>query len=758
MSERGAVGEAVPVALARAPVVAAKLRRPSRRAGELRRDRLVRGLCAAAVPVVAVRAPAGYGKTTTVRQWVEEDTRPAAWLSLDGADNDPVRFVRHVVRAIDGVVPVPEVEGRLAVEPPHLVAVLPALATALADQAPLVLVLDDVHVLEADPVVELLARLPEALPPGSTLGLVGRDLPPVGLARHVVLDAAVVLRRNDLAFSAPESCAVIAGSLPQVGHDQAVRLHDRTEGWPAGLHLSLLAAKAGPDPVAILTDLPRRAEDLGAYVHEELLRRLDPELRDFLVRTSVVDRLSPALCDAVLEREDSGRVLRALAGSENLFVVTHDDDPDALRYHHLFADLLLAELRAESPALEGVLRRRAAVWLDAHGDPDAAVTQALAAGDHALAATIAYRHGHEMMQRGSIGTIERWLAGFATDELQRNPLLQLLHGWVDVGQGRPDDLRRRLELVAEASWDGPLPDGTASLAVARASLAMLWSGGGVKQTASDARVVREAGPGGSPWWGTACMLEATARALADREADAVALLEEAEFAARGNAVTHALCLAHLAWARFTAGDDEAAVEIERRAHEELEAHHLEDYNLGTNVHAVHAFVLARQGRRAEYEAAADHTLALLASLAGGVPRAQCQVRLVLADAALALGDPTRAGDLVRVAETFLAAEPDAVVLWDWVDRLRDQLAARARRERLVSGYGLTPAELRVLARLPTHETFPEIGRALYLSRNTVKTHAVAIYRKLGVSGRSAAVARARALGLLDDRPAGVDGP
>lgn len=303
--------------------------------------------------------------------------------------------------------------------------------------------------------------------------------------------------------------------------------------------------------------------------------------------------------------------------------------------------------------------------------------------------------------------------------------------------------------MAEATWDGPLPDGTPSLAVARASLATLWSGGGVKQTASDARVVREAGPGGSPWWGTACMMEATTLALADRQLDAVALLEEAEFAARGNAVSHAVCLAHLAWARFVAGDDEAALTTARRAWDELLAHHLEDYNLATNVHAVHTYVLARQGRRVEFEAAADRTLALLTSLHGAVPRAQCQIRLVLAEGALVLGDDARATDLVAAAEPFLEAEPDAVVLWEWVDRLRDRLADQGRRARVVHRYRLTDAELRVLGQLPTHRSLEEIGHELYISRNTVKTHSVSIYRKLGVSGRSAAVEKSRDLGLLD---------
>lgn len=615
--------------------------------------------------------------------------------------------------------------------------------------------LDDVQVVEDGTVADLVVWLGASLPVGSTLALVGRSLPSVRLAHHLAGDDAVVLRRDDLAFDDREHRAVVDAALVTLDDGQVDALHERTEGWPAGLQLSLLAARAAPDPAAVLADLPHRAEDLGGYVHEELLHRLAPDLRAFLVQTAVLDRLSPALCDAVLDRRGSGAVLRSLAESENLFVVAHDDDPESLRYHRLFADLLLADLRADHPELEPVLRRRAAAWLDAHGDPDAAVTQALAAGDPALAATIAYRHAHAEMQAGSLGTIDRWRRGFSPDVVRRDPLLLLLNGWADLGLGRVDDVRRWLALAAEAHVDGPLPDGTPSLAVARASLAMIYSGDGVKQTRRDARLVREAGPAASPWWGTACMFEAHAAALSDRDADGVALYEDAEFAARGHAATHAVCLSHLAWHRFQTGDEAGGFEAASAASAELRAHHLERYNLTVHVHATAAYAAARQGRRGDYDAAAERTLELVASLAGAVPRSQCQIRLVLAEGALLLGAVGQARELVAAAEPFLAAEPDAVVLWDWVDRLRERLAERRRREGAASRYQLTEAERRVLALLPTHHPLGEIGRELYISRNTVKTHAVSIYRKLGVSSRSAAVDRARALGLLDDDDPGV---
>lgn len=252
----------------RSPVVEAKLRPPRLRAGELHRDHLVAALCAATVPVVAVHAPAGYGKTTTVRQWIEADPRLSAWLSLDGADNDPVRFLRHVVRAVDGIVPVPRAESLLLVEPPQASDVLAAFATALVGQPPLILVLDDVQVVEDGTVADLVVWLGASLPVGSTLALVGRSLPSVRLAHHLAGDDAVVLRRDDLAFDDREHRAVVDAAPVTLDDGQVDALHERTEGWPAGLQLSLLAARAAPDPAAVLADLPHRAEDLGGYVHE----------------------------------------------------------------------------------------------------------------------------------------------------------------------------------------------------------------------------------------------------------------------------------------------------------------------------------------------------------------------------------------------------------------------------------------------------------------------------------------------------------
>ncbi len=226
-------------------MVAAKLHPPRLRDDELPREVLVEALRAAQVPVIAVRAGAGYGKTTTVRQWIEVDERASAWLTVDDADNDVVSLLRHLVRALDGIEPLPEVEAVLASDRPRISeVVLPGLADGLAGfTQPFVLVLDDVHLLTSPAVGELLEWLVGVLPARSTVALVGRAMPPMRLTRHVVSDNAMVLRRGDLAFTARESHAVLARTVPDLSDDALEALIGRTEGWPAGLYLSVLALK-----------------------------------------------------------------------------------------------------------------------------------------------------------------------------------------------------------------------------------------------------------------------------------------------------------------------------------------------------------------------------------------------------------------------------------------------------------------------------------------------------------------------------------
>lgn len=710
---------------------------------------LVEALCAARVPVVAVRAGAGYGKTTTVRQWVAVDQRASAWVAVDGADNDPVSLLCNLVRALAGIETLPEVEAVLAADRPRVVDVtLPRLAEAIASFGrSFVLVLDDVHLLTNPAVGELLEWLVGVLSEGSTLALVGRAMPPMRLTRHVVSDNAMVLRREDLAFTARESHAMLSRTVPELSPEALGALVARMEGWPAGLYFSVLALKGASAPDRVVGRLAATDGDLGTYFHEELIRGLDADLRSFLVRTSILPRLSSALCDSVLERTDSANRLRSLAASDNLFVVALDDDPDAYRYHHLFADLLLEELSLEAPGEEAGLRQRAARWLADHGDSDGAIQQAVAAGDHDLATSILLDHLAELIQAGQIETLERWVGLFPAGEARRRPALALALGWSCVARGEFAEAGHWIDHLGRvADVDARIDP---RVGVGRAALTMIQGRGGVKGVAEAARAVLDAGPEQNPWWSSARLMEAVARPLADPGVDALDLCASAEFATRDQTTAHAVALAHLAWWQLKRGHAAGQASI-TQAVSEMRAEGIEDYALVLHVHAVEAYACALRGARDDADLAIARACEVLDGFPDAAPRARCHGRLVVAEAALLLGDDVRAAQFVGEAEPLLRHEPDAVALWRWVDDLQTFLADRRQESTRVGRLGITDAEARVLAQLPTHRSLEEIGEVLYISRNTVKTHAVSIYRKLGVSGRSAAVERARASGLLEE--------
>ncbi len=728
----------------------AGLRAPRVRPDQLWRAGLVDRLCDADVQLVAVRADAGYGKTTTVRQWIEVDPRRTAWVTLDETDDDPVVLLRHVLHALGGARAVPGLDGLFRRGRPVVVAsVLQSLEQTFAGPEPaFVLVLDDVHRISSPQAATLLRWLVDHIPDGSTIVLVGRMLPAVHLARRLAEGNALELQRADLAFSDEECATVLGRALPQLGDDDRSRLVGLTEGWPAGLYLSALALGAGGDIPTMLGELPLQDRRFEAYFHEELLHALPPEVQDVLVRTSVLDRLSGELCDAVLGCEGSGAIIERLAASDNLFVVALDDEPSWFRYHHLFADLLLAELRSARPAEEEVLRRRAARWLSLHRHADAAVRQAQSVGDLDLTAEIMFRYLPDLVLGGRVHTLARWVDSCPTEERRRHPLLALLAGWSALLGGDGDEVPHWLAVAAAGAVPEPLPDGTVSLEVACAALAMVQSGSGVKETAANARIVRAAGPSGSPFWSSASLLEAVATRLADRGADPVAMFRAVEFATRGDPVVHAVALAHLAMGSFACGDDVAGQDAVARAVEEVRANRLDDYPLIVIVPAVEALAAARRGDAPASVLATRRAVGLVESMQGGVPRGACHVHVLLADAALRTGDHVAAAEHLAEASRYLPGEPDAVVLWDLVDEVRERLGAVDRHREATAQVGLTEAELRVLDKLPTHLSLEEIGRELYVSRNTVKSHAIAIYRKLGVAGRSAAVDRARELGLL----------
>src|SRR6266511_1605573 len=352
-------------------------------------ERLDEGL---ARGLLLVCAPAGFGKTSLLADWARRSGLPVAWLSLDEGDNEPARFWRHVVAALDRARPGIAEQVAPLLGPPAP-ASFEGLVTALINQlatqpdgGEVVLVLDDYHLIDAPPVHASLGFLLEHLPPGLHLVLTSRVDPPFGLARLRARGQLAELRDADLRFTPEEAADLLHGAVgPDLPEAAVAALAARTEGWVAGLQLAGLSLRGQPDVAAFVASFSGSHRFVLDYLAEEVLERQPEPVRGFLLETSVLERLSGALCDAVTGRTDSQRLLEGIERA-NLFLVPLDAVRGWWRYHQLFADLLRARLQQQQPERVPQLHRAAAAWSEAHGLADDAVRHALAAGDAVWAA------------------------------------------------------------------------------------------------------------------------------------------------------------------------------------------------------------------------------------------------------------------------------------------------------------------------------------------------------------------------------------
>ncbi|HEV2256271.1 MAG TPA: hypothetical protein VGS06_24235, partial [Streptosporangiaceae bacterium] len=373
-------------------LLAIKLHVPRPQPGFVSRPRLVQALGEGlARGRVLVCAPAGFGKTALLADWARGGGRPVAWLGLDAGDNDPARFWHYVVAALDRAQPgIAERLGPLLGPPAP--RSFDRLVTALinelaADPGPdeVLLVLDDYHLVDAGPVHESVAFVLENLPPGLRVVVSGRADPPLPLARLRARGQLAELRAADLRFT-PEEAAALLGETAGPGLPAAVAqaLVARTEGWAAGLQLAGLSLRGHADAAGFVAAFSGSHRFVLDYLADEVLDGQPGPVRAFLLETSVLERLSGELCDAVTGRPGSQAMLAGIERA-GLFLVPLDEERGWWRYHHLFADLLRARLRAEQPGRVQALHRAAAAWFDEHDLADDAVRHALAAGDAAWA-------------------------------------------------------------------------------------------------------------------------------------------------------------------------------------------------------------------------------------------------------------------------------------------------------------------------------------------------------------------------------------
>jgi LuxR family transcriptional regulator, maltose regulon positive regulatory protein len=443
-------------------LLATKLYVPRTHSGFVRRPRLLAQLDAGSVrPLSLVCAPAGFGKTALLADWIQARQRSVAWLSLDSGDNDPARFWRYAAAALDRVRPgIADGVARLLSPPapPSFEGVAAALINELTvrpGEHDVLLVLDDYHAVEAQPVHQSLMFLLDHLPSDVHVILAGRADPPLPLARLRARGQLAELRAADLRFSPEEAAALLREAIGRhLSEADVAALTTRTEGWAAGLQLAALSLAGQADVAGFVATFSGSHRYVLDYLTEEVLELQTERVRGFLLETSVLNRLSGELCDAVTGRTDGQAMLEALERA-NLFLVPLDEVRGWWRYHQLFADLLRARLQRQDPERAVQLHRNAAAWHDKHGLADEAVRHALDAGDPAWAARLMERHIDALHMRSEGETLQRWRSALPTDLVASRPRLLLADGRMALLTGRVDAVEASVD-AAERAWAAAL--------------------------------------------------------------------------------------------------------------------------------------------------------------------------------------------------------------------------------------------------------------------------------------------------------------
>jgi LuxR family transcriptional regulator, maltose regulon positive regulatory protein len=730
-------------------VLSAKLLRPFVRPDSVRRSSLIERLAEdAARPIVSVVAPAGYGKTTLLSQWAERNSLPFAWVSLDERDNDPKVLLAYVAEALDAVEPVGERVFEALASPASSVpgSVVPRLGNAFsAMSSPVVLVLDDVHLLHNSECQAALSVLADHAPDGGRLVLAGRSPPPLRIARLRAEGRLVEIGPGDLSLTREEASSLLHAAEVALGDADLAELHRRTEGWPVGLYLAALYLREGGSPSGAVASFGGADRFVSEYVESEFLARLSRPQRTFLTRTAVLDRMSGPLCEAVLDEAGSSATLTALAQS-NLLLVPLDRRGQWYRYHHLFREMLLAELERQQPALIPALRRRAVNWYLQKGMPDEALEYSIAAGDVDEAARLVENLWLPAYRQGRITTVDRWFRWLEDrDGIQGNPIVAVAAAVIATQTGRPVEAERWADAVNRWQYrDADRAKAPAAEAWAAVLRAIMCRHGAEQMRADADEAARRLDAAGivAP---VAQLLQGLAAVLCGDPEGGDAFFEDAVSlgkVAASDVLAEALCeqsllaMARNQWRRAEVLATEARLALRRTGIQDA------------LVSAVGARVAMHRGDVSAARRDLVSAQRLRPLLTYVTPHLAVQTRIELARVHLALGDLPGARMPMREIDEVLKRRPRLGTLAGEAQALRTQLS-RQRGPDVPGASALTAAELRLLPLLSTHLSFAEIGRELFLSPNTVKTQAVSIYRKLGASTRSQAVTRSRQLGLLE---------
>jgi LuxR family transcriptional regulator, maltose regulon positive regulatory protein len=734
-------------------LVDVKLAAPVSRPGTVAKSEVIGRLCTSHVPFVAVVAPAGYGKTTLLAQWAEADPRPFAWVALDGRDDDPVVFLRYLAAAMHQIDPLPPAVFDALSGPRGSTWAnrVPRVGSALAArERSLVLVLDDLHAVANPSCLDVLAMLVGYVPAGSQIAIASREAPALPLARWRAHGRVDEIGVTDLRLDDHEAELLLQAAGVALDANELSELTERTEGWPAGLYLAGLSMLAGAPNSTNAASFTGDDRFVSEYFRLELLSRLPAAEAQFLKRTSVLHRMCGGLCDAVLQTTQSADMLDALERT-NGFVVPLDRRGEWYRYHHLLDELLRNELERSEPDVVPMLNGRAMAWCIANDLTEAAVSYGQAAGETDAVADLLEGLALPLYFDGRMHTADEWFGWFGEDELVRHPVLAVYGAWIRVLTGRPEAAERLLALADAASSTGPLPDGSTTIEPWIATLRAHMMRDGAERALASANLALDQLPPGSWWIPGSLRMRGVAHGLlgaTDRETDDLraSIAAAQALGAPGDDVPLAQALLALRAVKENAWSE--AAEHARAAQGAVDDKGLGDYGSSAIVHAATARIALHEVRHGDARAALARAHRLRPQLDHGLPWLSVQVGLELIRVHLALGEASAARTIHTETERLLELRPRLGTLVEEARELGDRVAASSGSAGAWA-MSLTAAELRLLPYLATHLTFTEIASRLFVSRNTAKTEAVAIYRKFGVSSRSQAIERAIEIGLLD---------
>jgi LuxR family maltose regulon positive regulatory protein len=713
-----------------------KFTAPRERPGMFVRQRLLDVLDANTdAELVIVAAPTGYGKTALLEQWGRRDPRPFAWLTVDAADADPARFISNCLTALSaaGVITA-QIDGLEPVRPGSLEQSLPAFWALLEGAEPFVLVVDDAQFGEVA-CEATAAALSEHLAPGAQLAFLTRARVRVPLGKRRAGGGLLYLDEHDLALDDHG----IGGVLKAVGVDSpedAARLHEATEGWPAGVFLTALSIRRG---ISSTVDIGQSRAHIFDLLWEETVAGQPPDLIRFLLRISILDRFCAALCGAVADEPDPGGMLERVERS-NMFMIALDDQRRWWRFHPLFRGMLRAESERREPDLSVELHRRAARWFQEHGG-DGEIAHALQAGDRGIAAEAIGKCWRVEAVTGRISNLRSWMEAFTEEDIRDDPSLALTAGWLAGFDGHAAEMGRWGEIALAAQSPAPLPDGSASAESAVALQRAWFAFDGVSQMDREARLVVTLEAEDRPQYARGIAMCGVAATLAGSFDEASDRLERAVTLARHAAPAIAVfALSQLAMNRLLQGRWSEAEPLAREAAELAVTHDVDRGPLSLSVDAALArAVMELEGASGECASAARRSYAALRR--PGAPWIGLQAGLVLEPVLRRLNQP-------RLHSTLLARLHATAERHPHYGILSDLARARPNLRPPVTEEPITEAELRILRLLATRLSQQEIGRELSISQNTVKSHKRSIYHKLNVHSRADAVASARKSGLL----------